>query len=70
MKKAYWYEIITGVLAYPAVGFGKERTNWFGITKEFILYRDENNKCHVEWIKKTDLLFRYLDYERKHGTRT
>ena len=70
MKKAYWYEIITGVLAYRAVGLGIERTNWLGITKEFILYRDEKDKCHVGWVRKDELLFRFLDYERKHGTRT
>jgi hypothetical protein len=69
-KKAYWYEIISGILAYPAVSLGLEHTNWLGIEKELILYRDENNECHIEWTRKSNLLFRYLEYERKHGTRS
>ena len=68
VKKAYYYEIVTGVLSYRAVSLGRERISWLGIVKELILYRDENDKCHIEWVRKNDLLFRFLDYERKHGT--
>jgi hypothetical protein len=68
IKYAYWLEVFTGLLAYPAVSLGRMRKKWWmKETQELVLYRDENNKCHVEWIDKSKLLFRYLDYERRTG---
>jgi hypothetical protein len=60
-KRKLWYEYVPGVLAFPAVTFGRKRKLLFGKTQYLIIYRYdifEKTRCVIEWIDESRLIER------------
>ena len=61
-KRKLWYECIPGIMAFPAVTFGRKRKLWFRETEYLVIYRDNTYKeshCVIAWIQESQLIIRY-----------
>ena len=76
-KRKLWFECIPGVMAFPAVTFGRKRKLWFRKTEYLILYRDntyKESRCHIAWVPVSQLIDReaskFIDKSFDHYSQT